>query len=63
MMTTGWKYVAKQVGLLALVAILACLFLAIGLMIGYSVFGDGQHASSILSVAKWAELIHKFAGK
>ncbi|EGJ27725.1 competence associated protein [Streptococcus porcinus] len=62
-MTTGWKYVAKQVGLLVVVAFLACLFLAIGLMIGYSIFGDGQHASSILSIAKWTELINKFTGK
>ncbi|MCK1168742.1 DNA-directed RNA polymerase subunit beta [Streptococcus uberis] len=62
-MSSGWRYVVRQVGLLLLVALLACLFLAIGLMVGYSVVGDGQHASSILSIDKWTDLIHKFTGK
>ncbi|MCK1199835.1 DNA-directed RNA polymerase subunit beta [Streptococcus uberis] len=62
-MSSGWRYVVRQVGLLLLVASLACLFLAIGLMVGYSVIGDGQHASSILSIDKWTDLIHKFTGK
>ncbi|CAM4167659.1 DNA-directed RNA polymerase subunit beta [Streptococcus penaeicida] len=62
-MTSGWKYVLKQVGLLIVIALLACAFLAIGLMLGYSVFGDGHHASSILSMDKWTELINKFTGK
>lgn len=62
-MSSGWRYVVRQVGLLLLVALLACLFLAIGLMLGYSVIGDGQHASSILSIDKWTDLIHKFTGK
>lgn len=62
-MTSGWKYVLKQVGLLLVIALLACVFLAIGLMLGYSVFGDGQHASSILSMDKWTELMNKFTGK
>lgn len=51
-MSSGWRYVVRQVGLLLLVALLACLFLAIGLIVGYSVIGDGQHASSILSIDK-----------
>ncbi|MGH2268924.1 DNA-directed RNA polymerase subunit beta [Streptococcus uberis] len=62
-MSSGWRYVVRQVCLLLLVALLACLFLAIGLMVGYSVIGDGQHASSILSIDKWTDLIHKFTGK
>lgn len=62
-MTWGWKYVVKQFGLILVIAILACLFLAIGLMIGYSIIGDGQHAFSILSIDKWTELINKFTGK
>ncbi|GAA5394292.1 DNA-directed RNA polymerase subunit beta [Streptococcus uberis] len=62
-MSSGWRYVVRQVGLLLLVALLACLFLAIGLIVGYSVIGDGQHASSILSIDKWTDLIHKFTGK
>lgn len=62
-MSSVWRYVVRQVGLLLLVALLACLFLAIGLIVGYSVIGDGQHASSILSIDKWTDLIHKFTGK
>lgn len=62
-MTTGWRYVLQQFMLLALIAFLACLFLAIGLVIGYAFIGDGQNPLSILSVGKWAELISKFTGK
>ncbi|WP_159592939.1 DNA-directed RNA polymerase subunit beta [Streptococcus halichoeri] len=62
-MRTGWQYVLKQLSLIFLVALLAVLFLAVGLMLGYGVIGDGQHVTSILSLAKWAELVHKFTGK
>lgn len=62
-MVVGWKYVLRQLGLILLVAILACLFLAIGLMIGYSFMGDGSDPLSILSIDKWMELLHKFTGK
>lgn len=41
-MTSGWKYVAKQFVLILVIALLSCLFLAIGLMIGYSVIGEGK---------------------
>ncbi|KHD44258.1 DNA-directed RNA polymerase subunit beta [Streptococcus hongkongensis] len=62
-MTKGWRYVLKQIVLVIVVTLLACLFLALGLMIGYSFMGDGQHPTSILSVDKWTELINKFTGK
>ncbi len=62
-MTKGWKYVLKLFILIIVVALLACLFLAIGLMIGYSFMGDGQHPTAILSTEKWTELINKFTGK
>ncbi|AGM99027.1 DNA-directed RNA polymerase subunit beta [Streptococcus iniae] len=62
-MAVGWKYVLRQMGLILLVAVLACLFLAIGLMIGYSFMGDGRDPLSILSIDKWTELLHKFTGK
>ncbi|EHI69464.1 DNA-directed RNA polymerase subunit beta [Streptococcus ictaluri] len=62
-MTSGWKYVLKQLALIILVALLACLFLAIGLMIGYSFMGDGQNPLSILSPDKWTEMFNKFMGK
>ncbi|RLV12183.1 DNA-directed RNA polymerase subunit beta, partial [Streptococcus iniae] len=56
-MAVGWKYVLRQMGLILLVAVLACLFLAIGLMIGYSFMGDGRDPLSILSIDKWTELL------
>ena len=52
-MTTGWKYVAKQLTLILVVVILSVLFLAIGLMLGYSVFGEGKNPLAILSLDKW----------
>ncbi|HGA2513345.1 TPA: DNA-directed RNA polymerase subunit beta [Streptococcus agalactiae] len=63
MASSGWKYVLKQIGLIVLVILLALLFLAVGLMLGYSVFGDGEHVYSILSLDKWQNIIGKFLGK
>lgn len=63
MASSGWKYVLKQIGLILLVILLAVLFLAVGLMLGYSVFGDGEYAYSILSLDKWQNIIGKFLGK
>ncbi len=63
MASSGWKYVLKQIGLIVLVILLALLFLAVGLMLGYSVFGDAEHAYSILSLDKWQNIIGKFLGK
>ncbi|HGA0227480.1 TPA: DNA-directed RNA polymerase subunit beta [Streptococcus agalactiae] len=63
MASSGWKYVLKQIGLIVLVILLALLFLAVGLMLGYSVFGDGEQAYSILSLDKWQNIIGKFLGK
>ena len=62
-MTSGWKYVVRQIGLVLLVALLACLFLAIGLMVGYGVIGDGKNPFSILSLDKWQSSIAKFIGQ
>ena len=62
-MTSGWKSVAKQLGLVLVVALLACLFLAVGLMIGYAVIGDGKNPLSILSIDKWQAIIGKFTGQ
>ena len=61
-MTTGWKYVAKQLTLILVVVILSVLFLAIGLMLGYSVFGEGKIPLAILSLDKWQSIIGKFTG-
>lgn len=62
-MTSGWKYVAKQLGLVLVVALLACLFLAVGLMIGYGIIGDGKDPLSILLLDKWQAIIGKFTGQ
>ena len=62
-MTSGWKYVVRQIGLVLLVALLACLFLAIGLMVGYGAIGDGKNPFSILSLDKWQSIIAKFTGQ
>ncbi|HGH8978325.1 TPA: DNA-directed RNA polymerase subunit beta [Streptococcus pyogenes] len=62
-MTNGLKYVLEQMLLLFIIVALACLFLAIGLMIGYSFMGDGHSPWHILSMDKWAELVNKFTGK
>ncbi|MFS1663474.1 DNA-directed RNA polymerase subunit beta [Streptococcus sp. zg-JUN1979] len=62
-MNTGLRYVGKQLGLIALVILLSILFLALGLMIGYGVIGDGQNPLSILSPSTWHDLIAKFTGQ
>ncbi|CAN2923796.1 DNA-directed RNA polymerase subunit beta [Streptococcus dysgalactiae] len=62
-MTSGWRYVVRQLLLILGIALLACLFLAFGLIVGYSFMGDGGNPWSILSLDKWAELVNKFTGK
>ncbi|WP_061458496.1 DNA-directed RNA polymerase subunit beta, partial [Streptococcus gallolyticus] len=47
-MTSGWKYVTKQLVLILVIALLCCLFLAIGLMIGYGIIGEGKNPFAIL---------------
>lgn len=49
--------------LIIAIGLLGLFCLALGLMIGYSLIGDGQNPLAILSPDKWAELIHKFTGK
>ena len=61
-MNTGWRYVVKQFSLLGLVALLCLFFLALGLVIGYGVIGDGKNPFSILSPGPWHDLIGKFTG-
>ncbi|MBM7636932.1 DNA-directed RNA polymerase subunit beta [Streptococcus saliviloxodontae] len=57
------QYVLRQYLFILLVVALSFLCLIIGLMIGYSVIGDGSHPLAILSPAKWVSLINKFTGK
>lgn len=56
-MTSGWKYVIRQIGLVLLVALLACLFLAVGLMIGYAVIGDGKIHSQFYRLINGKQLL------
>ncbi|HEK9954304.1 TPA: DNA-directed RNA polymerase subunit beta [Streptococcus equi subsp. zooepidemicus] len=62
-MTNGWRYVINQLALIIAIGLLGLFCLALGLVIGYSLIGDGQNPLAILSPDKWAELIHKFTGK
>ncbi|MDO4205412.1 MAG: DNA-directed RNA polymerase subunit beta, partial [Streptococcus gallolyticus] len=41
---------------------LCCLFLAIGLMIGYGIIVEGKNPFAILSLDKWQSIIGKFTG-
>ncbi|MDY3024143.1 DNA-directed RNA polymerase subunit beta [Streptococcus pluranimalium] len=53
-------YVLGQYMFIIIIAALSLLFLAIGLIIGYGVIGDGKDAFSILSLDKWQGLLSKF---
>lgn len=55
-------YIKKQLLFLLLILLLCLVCLAIGLMIGYSVIGDGKNPLSILSLSKWSSLLSKFTG-
>lgn len=61
-MDTGWTYVLKQLLFLCIVLVLGLVFLAIGLMIGYGIIGNGDKATAILSLDKWQALWAKFTG-
>ncbi|MCI5870581.1 DNA-directed RNA polymerase subunit beta [Streptococcus sp.] len=61
-MDFGLKYVARQLLFILLVVILCLIFLAIGLMLGYSIFGQGDNPFAILSPSKWSDIFAKFTG-
>lgn len=56
-------YVGRQLLFVLLILLLAVIVFAVGLMVGYSVVGNGDNAMSILSADKWQEIISKFTGK
>lgn len=62
-MTKDVSYVIKQIGIIALVLLLALVFLMIGLMIGYGIIGDGSNPFAILSPNKWNAIFSKFSGQ
>ncbi|HFI0102794.1 TPA: DNA-directed RNA polymerase subunit beta [Streptococcus suis] len=57
------NYVGKNLLLVFILALIAILVFALGLMVGYGVIGDGDNVFAVLSPAKWQELIGKFTGK
>ncbi|MGT2828036.1 DNA-directed RNA polymerase subunit beta [Streptococcus himalayensis] len=62
-MKSNLSYVGKQLGLLLLVIFVGFILLCAGLMIGYSLVGNGDNAWAILSPEKWQSLFDKFTGK
>ena len=62
-MTSGWKYVLKQIGIILTVLVVALLVFALGLVIGYGMIGGEKDMWSILSPNTWQEIIGKFMGK
>ncbi|WP_105145392.1 DNA-directed RNA polymerase subunit beta [Streptococcus suis] len=63
MLKENLNYVGKNLLLVAIVALLALLVFALGLMVGYGIIGDGDNMFAVLSPVKWQELISKFTGK
>ncbi|MEW4354131.1 DNA-directed RNA polymerase subunit beta [Streptococcus pneumoniae] len=62
-MKANFSYIGKQLGLIALVLFVGFLLFCAGLMIGYSLVGNGENAWAILSPEKWQGLVDKFTGK
>lgn len=62
MINTGLKYVLKQLLFVFIIFLLALLFFAVGLMVGYGIIGSGDNVTSILSIDKWQALFDKFTG-
>ena len=61
-METGKGYVFRQLLLVLIVCLISLASLAIGLMIGYSVLGEGKDPISILKPESWQAIIAKFTG-
>ena len=62
-METGKGYVFRQLLLVLIVCLISLASLSIGLMIGYSVLGEGKDPISILKPESWQAIIAKFTGK
>ena len=63
MMSENWKYLSRQLGIVALVLIVAFIIFCLRLVIGYGVIGNADNPWSILSPNTWKELISKFTGQ
>jgi len=63
MMSENWKYLARQLGIITLVLVVAFIIFCLGLVIGYGVIGNGDNPWSILSPKTWDTIISKFMGQ
>ena len=63
MMSENWKYLSRQLGIVALVLIVAFIIFCLRLVIGYVVIGHADNPWSILSPNTWKQLISKFTGQ
>lgn len=54
------SYVLRQLGILALLALLGFLLFCAGLMVGYAIVGNGDNPWDILSPSTWASIFEKF---
>ena len=62
-METGKGYVFRQLLLVLIVCFVSLAFLALGLMVGYAVLGEGKYPMNILKPETWQAIIAKFTGK
>lgn len=62
MMTERLKYVGKQLGLVFFLLFLLGLVFAAGLMLGYSVLGNGSNPWDVLSFKTWDEVLKTLTG-
>ena len=62
-METGKGYVFRQLLLVLSVCVIGLAFLAIGLLIGYGVLGEGEAPISTLKPETWQAIVAKFTGK
>ena len=62
-METGKGYVFRQLLLVLSVCVIGLAFLAIGLMVGYAVLGEGKDPISILKPETWQAIVAKFTEK
>ncbi|MFR6420404.1 MAG: DNA-directed RNA polymerase subunit beta [Streptococcus salivarius] len=49
--------------LVLIVCLVSLAFLALGLMVGYAVLGEGKDPISILKPETWQAIVAKFTGK
>lgn len=62
-METGKDYVFRQLLLVLIVCLVSLAFLALGLMVGYAVLGEGKDPVNILKPETWQAIVAKFTGK